>query len=180
MPIQLRRVCRYDQPLITLRIIRLLNGCKTNILFRVSTKKTSILSDQNKVHMVTMKEQSDASSVLPARESHSMGGKSFQHSDAAVRDDDSLQVDETGTNYPPLWKTMVIISGLFMGVFLVALDQTIIGTAIPKITDEFKTIQVSDTQPGAPLFNPATLCERLSDRFFFFLRTWAGMAVPTS
>ncbi|KAK2598659.1 hypothetical protein N8I77_012054 [Diaporthe amygdali] len=70
-----------------------------------------------------------------------MEQKSLQPSDAVGRDDDSLQVDETGTLYPPLWKTMLIISGLFMGVFLVALDQTIIGTAIPKITDEFKTIQ---------------------------------------
>ncbi|KAK8047385.1 hypothetical protein PG996_015449 [Apiospora saccharicola] len=43
--------------------------------------------------------------------------------------------------YPSMWKAMLIVSGLFMGVFLVALDQTIIGTAIPKITDEFKTIQ---------------------------------------
>ncbi|KAK8017295.1 hypothetical protein PG993_013621 [Apiospora rasikravindrae] len=45
--------------------------------------------------------------------------------------------------YPSMWKAMLIVSGLFMGVFLVALDQTIIGTAIPKITDEFKTIQVT-------------------------------------
>jgi hypothetical protein len=67
-------------------------------------------------------------------------------------DDHSVQVDETGTLYPPFWKTMVIISGLFMGVFLVALDQTIIGTAIPKITDEFKTIQVILPVTQPPFF----------------------------
>lgn len=109
------------------------------------------MSDKNTVHMAATEatpwSQSDAYSVLPTQKSHSMGGKSSQHSDAADRDNGSLQVDETGTNYPPLWKTMVIISGLFMGVFLVALDQTIIGTAIPKITDEFKTIQVMLPNP---------------------------------
>lgn len=103
------------------------------------------MSDKNTVRVANMEAQSDASSVLPAPKSHSMERKSFQRDDTADRDNDSLQVDETGTNYPPLWKTMVIISGLFMGVFLVALDQTIIGTAIPKITDEFKTIQVPNT-----------------------------------
>lgn len=49
--------------------------------------------------------------------------------------------------YPTLWKTVAIILGLFLGVFLVALDQTIIGTAIPKITNEFKTIQVRSRHP---------------------------------
>lgn len=54
------------------------------------------------------------------------------------------------TVYPSPLKTLLILSGLYMGVFLVALDQTIIGTAIPKITDEFKTIKVRSPQsPGS-------------------------------
>lgn len=51
------------------------------------------------------------------------------------------------TEYPSMWKTVTIVLGLFMGAFLVALDQTIIGTAIPKITDEFETIQVRSRLP---------------------------------
>ncbi|KAJ5691702.1 major facilitator superfamily domain-containing protein [Penicillium malachiteum] len=42
--------------------------------------------------------------------------------------------------YPSLAKVMIIISALYLAVFLVALDQTIIGVAIPKITDQFKSI----------------------------------------
>lgn len=95
-----------------------------------------------------MDANSDASSVLHAPESDGMEPKSLDHDGPVSRDDDSLQVDETGSLYPPLWKTLLIISGLFMGVFLVALDQTIIGTAIPKITDEFKTIQVFQPKRG--------------------------------
>lgn len=105
------------------------------------------MDDKNAVHMVTMAAQSDASSCLPAQNSKSIGRESLELSEAANGDSHSLQVDETGMHYPPLWKTMLIISGLFMGVFLVALDQTIIGTAIPKITDEFKTIQVIPLLP---------------------------------
>ena len=64
-------------------------------------------------------------------------------SDRVKQHDDNDSDDfEDKLEYPSMWKAMLIVSGLFMGVFLVALDQTIIGTAIPKITDEFKTIQV--------------------------------------
>lgn len=42
--------------------------------------------------------------------------------------------------YPPLGRVIIIILALYLAVFLVALDQTIIGVAIPKITDQFKSI----------------------------------------
>ncbi|KAL5040945.1 hypothetical protein BDW71DRAFT_212603 [Aspergillus fruticulosus] len=43
--------------------------------------------------------------------------------------------------YPGFAKVAVIILGLFLCVFLVALDQTIIGVAIPEITNQFKSIE---------------------------------------
>ncbi|KAB8207997.1 major facilitator superfamily domain-containing protein [Aspergillus parasiticus] len=43
--------------------------------------------------------------------------------------------------YPSITKVMVVILALYLAVFLVALDQTIIGVAIPKITDQFKSIE---------------------------------------
>lgn len=42
--------------------------------------------------------------------------------------------------YPPLARALIVILALYLAVFLVALDQTIIGVAIPKITDQFKSI----------------------------------------
>jgi hypothetical protein len=42
--------------------------------------------------------------------------------------------------YRPLTKAIIIILALYLAAFLVALDQTIIGVAIPKITDQFKSI----------------------------------------
>ncbi|KJR85115.1 efflux pump antibiotic resistance protein [Sporothrix schenckii 1099-18] len=41
------------------------------------------------------------------------------------------------TAYPSGFKLVVLLSAVMVDVFLVALDQTIVGTAIPKITDEF-------------------------------------------
>ncbi|KAB8259491.1 major facilitator superfamily domain-containing protein [Aspergillus pseudonomiae] len=45
------------------------------------------------------------------------------------------------TEYPGITKVIVIILALYLAIFLVALDQTIIGVAIPKITDQFKSIE---------------------------------------
>ncbi|KAF8866717.1 putative MFS toxin efflux pump [Acephala macrosclerotiorum] len=49
--------------------------------------------------------------------------------------------DEDDADYPHGLKLWVILSALCLAVFLVALDQTIISTAIPKITDKFNSIQ---------------------------------------
>ncbi|KAJ5674172.1 major facilitator superfamily domain-containing protein [Penicillium macrosclerotiorum] len=48
--------------------------------------------------------------------------------------------ETTEPEYPPLTRAIVVIFALYLAVFLVALDQTIISVAIPKITDQFKSI----------------------------------------
>ncbi|MCJ1296419.1 hypothetical protein MMC34_007985 [Xylographa carneopallida] len=42
--------------------------------------------------------------------------------------------------YPPTSKVIVIMGGLFLVLFLVALDRLILGVAIPRITDEFDSL----------------------------------------
>jgi hypothetical protein len=54
---------------------------------------------------------------------------------------DSTADQDANPEYPELFKAVLIIVSLFITVFLVALDQTIIGTAIPKITDQFHSVQ---------------------------------------
>ena|ERR1700712_1988173 len=48
--------------------------------------------------------------------------------------------DEEPTEYPNLAKTILIMASLYISIFLVALDRTILGTAIPRITDQFHSI----------------------------------------
>ncbi|KAK8051583.1 hypothetical protein PG993_002968 [Apiospora rasikravindrae] len=49
--------------------------------------------------------------------------------------------DEAERNFKPkTLKFWAIMISIFMAMFLVALDRTIIGTAIPKITDEFHSV----------------------------------------
>lgn len=43
-------------------------------------------------------------------------------------------------DYPKAWKLFVIVAALCLAVFLVALDQTIVAVAVPKITDHFHSL----------------------------------------
>ncbi|KAL3423790.1 major facilitator superfamily transporter [Phlyctema vagabunda] len=51
------------------------------------------------------------------------------------------EAEEGDDAYPHGLKLVVILAALCLSVFLVALDQTIISTAIPKITDRFHSIK---------------------------------------
>jgi hypothetical protein len=48
--------------------------------------------------------------------------------------------DGDDDEYPTFRKLLVILAAIYLCIFIVALDRTIIGTAIPKITDEFHAI----------------------------------------
>lgn len=43
-------------------------------------------------------------------------------------------------SYPPLSTKLFVGLGLFLAVFLVGLDQTIVATALPKISDHFESL----------------------------------------
>lgn len=47
---------------------------------------------------------------------------------------------EDGSAYPAGMKLFLIVFALCLAVFLMCLDNTIIATAIPKITDEFNSL----------------------------------------
>ncbi|KAL4750022.1 hypothetical protein BDW72DRAFT_176708 [Aspergillus terricola var. indicus] len=49
----------------------------------------------------------------------------------------TLPVADAVDDYPHGARLAIIVLSLMLGMFLVALDNTILGTAIPKITDEF-------------------------------------------
>ncbi|KAK6535878.1 hypothetical protein TWF281_000128 [Arthrobotrys megalospora] len=65
--------------------------------------------------------------------------------DEAPIDDDRNELEKTQTieslhEYPTAWKLGIISIALCLSVFCMALDNTIIATAIPKITDHFKSL----------------------------------------
>jgi len=56
------------------------------------------------------------------------------------KDEEEQEKEQDGVEYPKAMKLTLITIALCLSVFCMALDNTIISTAIPRITDEFKAI----------------------------------------
>ncbi|KAK0724214.1 major facilitator superfamily-domain-containing protein [Lasiosphaeris hirsuta] len=79
---------------------------------------------------------------------------------------------EDGTEYPTGTKLGLIVLALCLSVFLMALDNSIIATAIPKITDQFQSLQDVGWYGSAYLLTTAAL-QLLFGRFYtFFSIKW--------
>jgi hypothetical protein len=65
-------------------------------------------------------------------------------SDNPVKHDHDADTDPSSEEevfeYPSFKRVVLIMVALYLSMFLVALDRTIIGTAIPKITDAFHSL----------------------------------------
>jgi hypothetical protein len=59
---------------------------------------------------------------------------------AATRIPSALPAEDENIEYPGPFKLFLIMLAIMLAIFLVALDQTIIATAIPRITDQFHSI----------------------------------------
>ncbi|RAK94838.1 MDR family MFS transporter [Aspergillus ibericus CBS 121593] len=74
----------------------------------------------------------------------SMMEKSPSHDDGVASpspsSDPTITPATPDPQYPSPLRLAIIVFALFLAIFLTALDQTIIGTAIPKITDQFHSV----------------------------------------
>jgi hypothetical protein len=68
-------------------------------------------------------------------EDKAIAGTSEEESGAA-----RSETASAAPEYPKAWKLFVIVAALCLAVFLVALDQTIVAVAVPKITDHFHSL----------------------------------------
>jgi hypothetical protein len=73
----------------------------------------------------------------------------------AERNNVELQrtVSSIPPNYPGPAKLAVIMASLYISIFLIALDRTIIGVAVPKITDQFHSINDIGTARNFSLYH---------------------------
>lgn len=88
--------------------------------------------------------------VVSTSKASSVNGESHEDThederqDSALRDiekeaqDKDLALQRTKSmEYPPFKAAVIIMLSIYLTVFLVALDRTIIGTAVPSITNDF-------------------------------------------
>ncbi|KAI1384991.1 putative efflux pump [Hypoxylon trugodes] len=94
-----------------------------------------------------------------------------QHTTALSRHNEAvekIQTREDGTEYPTGAKLVLIALALCLSVFLMALDNSIITTAIPKITDAFHSLPDVGWYGSAYLLTTAAL-QLLFGKFYTFL-----------
>ncbi|KAL9117854.1 MAG: hypothetical protein Q9187_005603 [Circinaria calcarea] len=92
---------------------------------------------------------------------------------AAVSADQNPALERSiEANYPKGIKLAVIVLALCFAVFLVALDNTIIATAIPRITDQFKALEDVGWYASAYLLTTCALQLLFGKFYTFFSIKW--------
>jgi len=100
---------------------------------------TLVTSDSNDSSSTIAVDASDKASVYsePAFEDITMEKQLPANDEEAQQEKLTLTRTTSQLEYPPFSRMLVIMLSLYLTVFLVALDRTIIGTAVPEITNEF-------------------------------------------
>ncbi|KAG2421749.1 hypothetical protein HFD88_005725 [Aspergillus terreus] len=80
-----------------------------------------------------------------------------------VSADRSSEIEDVENFQPKSPSFWLIILGVYLSIFLVALDRTVVATAIPRITDEFSSI----ADVGCPIYGRAY--QIYSTKWVFFL-----------
>lgn len=85
--------------------------------------------------------EKDLSSPAIRDEFHSASYETKPEKTSTGNDDDMETLSRIATSdYPHALKLTFIVVALVLSIFLVALDMTIVATAIPRITDEFHSL----------------------------------------
>ncbi|PMD31482.1 MFS general substrate transporter [Hyaloscypha variabilis F] len=85
-----------------------------------------------------------------------------------IAEEDQLNEDE----YPKGFQFAFILIALILSIFMVALDLTIVATAIPKITDEFKSVSQIGWYGSAFFLTVASFTSSWGKLFKYFTLKW--------
>lgn len=105
------------------------------------------LSDEKRQHTPSMEHDDEKHTRVETPVEHfqpvkssAQEGENVDPIEQAKNELQRVQTSEDGVEYPTGMKLAFISLALCLSVFLIALDNTIIATAIPKITDHFNSL----------------------------------------
>ncbi|KAJ5769666.1 hypothetical protein N7520_004225 [Penicillium odoratum] len=87
-------------------------------------------------------------------------------------ENDSPEKDTAEIEYPSAWRLVLITIALCLCVFCVALDNTIIATAIPKITDQFNSLDDVGWYGSAYLLTTCSVTLLFGKLYTFYPIKW--------
>lgn len=76
--------------------------------------------------------------------------------------------DDESDRYLRSWRLAIVILSLCLGTFLIALDTTIIGVAVPRITTDFRSLQDIAWYGSAYLLTVTVLQPTFGNLYKFF------------
>ncbi|OOF93451.1 hypothetical protein ASPCADRAFT_173225 [Aspergillus carbonarius ITEM 5010] len=79
---------------------------------------------------------------------------------------------EPQPEYPTSWRLALIVVGLCLSIFCMALDNTVLATAIPKITDQFKSLGDVGWYGSAYLLTSCCLILAFGKLYTFYSTKW--------
>ncbi|PWY90526.1 MFS general substrate transporter [Aspergillus sclerotioniger CBS 115572] len=79
---------------------------------------------------------------------------------------------EPQPEYPTSWRLALIVSGLCLSIFCMALDNTVLATAIPKITDQFKSLDDVGWYGSSYLLTSCCLILAFGKLYTFYSTKW--------
>ncbi|KAL3460667.1 MFS general substrate transporter [Aspergillus heterothallicus] len=103
-----------------------------------------------------------------------IGSSSF--ADEKISGEKIEHADEEDYQYPKSWKLYLISIGLCLAVFCLALDNTILTTAIPKITDDFNSLGDVGWYGSAYFLTTCALTLIFGKLYTFYPTKWTFLA----
>lgn len=101
---------------------------------------SALETDAVSARSVTTPAEAPASAPVETEKHEDLARAPTSASQAGGKSLKPTQTREDGTEYPTGLRLGLISLALCLSVFLMALDNSIIATAIPKITDQFKSL----------------------------------------
>ncbi|KAF1829902.1 MFS general substrate transporter [Decorospora gaudefroyi] len=86
---------------------------------------------------------------------------------------------DDGRKYPSGWKLAAVGLGLALGTFLLALDSTILATAVPRITDKFRSLEDVSWYQSAYLLTLSAFQLTWGKMYELFSIKWVYLASVT-
>jgi len=108
-----------------------------------ATIAATSVADEKRSSLADEPSDAEAAPRAPVADSEKHGEQLARHATTASKSGQSItqmRTREDGTEYPTGMKLGLITLALCLSVFLMALDNSIIATAIPKITDQFQSL----------------------------------------
>ncbi|MCJ1316008.1 hypothetical protein MMC15_001328 [Xylographa vitiligo] len=111
-------------------------------------------------------------------EKKEVGQKHEEHDESKIRSkDDPAQSAEDEEIYPPFKVVLPIVLSLYLAIFLVSLDRTIIGVAIPAISNEFNSFGDISWYEAAFLLTFAVTQLPMGKVFKYYSAKWAFIVI---